>query len=104
MTDQPGGKTDQLGGKSDQPGGKTDQPGDNIDQPESKIVKGEWRSVGIRVFELTEDWEMSFEGKRCDIQDDKGEFIRALRDEKVENIPVHSGYRCYVVSGKIMFE
>jgi hypothetical protein len=68
-------------------------------------LEGHWAEVGADVFDITEDMNMTFEGRSCKIIDKDGNLIETLgsKDGKTTR-EVSAGQRCFVLKAFVQFE
>jgi len=70
-----------------------------------KALSGEWEEIGARVFEITEDVTMTFQGRSCNIADSEGKLVEKLGAEDGQvTRNVLAGYRCYIMKASVRFE
>jgi len=70
-----------------------------------KTFSGKWEEIGAKVFEITEDMTMEFQGKSYNIVDGEGGLVENLGTEHGRvTREVLTGYRCYVMRAWIKFE
>jgi hypothetical protein len=75
------------------------------DDSGAKALSGEKVWVGAKVFEVTEDMMMEFEGSSCNILDSEGNVLHQYgpKDGFVKR-EIRAGLRCYVLESYIMFK
>jgi hypothetical protein len=70
----------------------------------TELTKGEWSSfVPHGVFLVSEDGTLELDGQSCTILDSEGEEVKNLSATDRE-FPVSSGYKGYVIRGKVLLK
>ena len=69
-----------------------------------KAKGGDWEKISNLAFDITEDMIMEFEGKSCNIINNKGNVIGEFGEEdRLVQKDVLPGYQCFVMRVRIRF-
>lgn len=71
-----------------------------------KAMQGEWEYISVRIFEITENMTMEFEGVSCNILNEAGDQQAGPFSEKdgLVKREVRPGDRCFVLNANVKFE